>query len=790
MKLDPISSPRHTWRNTGVLACILLMAVSAVGEERELVIYRDTWGVPHVYGASMGEAAYGLGYAQAEDRLEDLFLNVRTAIGSLSEVLGPDYVERDYIMRLVKNAERCEAYWATAPAPVRELGDQFMAGVRTWIAEHPEKVSPFALPLEGWHCLAIGRAMILNWPMEALLGELKNKDRETVALPATNTASPNSAGVPFGVRRLASALPEGARSRLQGEARWVNRPAQEDRVDPEPTPPWPPASRLSESGGEPPQSKAAAAPPFGSNSFAIAPSRSAENCSIVMTDPHLTWEGMAVFYEARVHAGEDAMCGFWLVGSPLPALGHGAHVAFACTTGGPDTSDVFIVKLNPDNPMQYEYEGGWQDFVVEQVSIPVAGGEPVVRPMLYSAIGPVLEAPDVAKGVAYCGASPYLDQVSLLEQQRAMLVAKDVEEFYDALRMNQLMEQNITFADREGNIQYLRNGCTPIRPEGYNWKAPVPWSAESRWLGFHPVKDLVQIKNPPEGYFQNCNNSPEWMLEQSPMTPGKYPDYIYNVTWDDKTPRGVRLLSLLASDESITKDEAKAYTLDVYDIQADAWKEALNRALDAVGEELLAKAEFAEAVAKIRAWDGNFTRDSEAAPLIRFWRLKAEKSGLTKMVAERRPLDEDHQQSLLAHLDAAIGEIRETYGRLDITWGDINLIGRGDHYFACPGAEFGNGPQLARTETVMDVGTRETPPGSGKYVGVDGSSSIMLMFLHPEGIESYSLLNWGQSGDPDSPHYLDQAEKLYAERKFKPTWFKKDDLLPHVESEKILEIKE
>src|SRR5690606_9638735 len=359
----------------------------------EVTIYRGTWGVPHVFAESTPGAAYGLGDALAEDRINDVVINIRSATGQMAEVFGADHIQRDLIMRLFKNAQRCEAYWKTAPPEVREWGDAYVAGVNAYLAKHPDRKPPFALDLQGWHCLAVSRAMILNWPIEAVFEELARKSSQ---------------------------------------------------------------------------------PPFGSNSFAVAPSRSAENCAMVMTDPHLTWEGLAVFYEARVHAPDIDMCGYWLVGSPLPALGHGRHVAWACTTGGPDTSDVFALKLNPDNPLQYEYENGWTDFVVDSIRIDVQGADPFVQPVLFTELGPVLEPP--ADGVAYCGASPYWTADRLFEQSIAMVQAKDCEEFYEALTLNQLMEQNILFADRQGNIQYVRLGNTPIRPDGFNWAQPVPWS--------------------------------------------------------------------------------------------------------------------------------------------------------------------------------------------------------------------------------------------------------------------------------------------------------------------------
>lgn len=672
---------------------------------RQATLYRDIWGVPHVYADNLADAAYALGYAQAEDRLDDIYKNVRTALGTMAEAFGPEHVERDYIMRLVRNAEHCREGWERMPAELRAIGDAFMRGVEAYAAEHPERKPEFAFELQGWHCAAIQRAMILNWPLERIAEEARRKS------------------------------------------------------DP---------------------------PPFASNSFALAPSRSAENCAVVMTDPHLRWEGMAVFYEARVHAGDDAMCGFWIVGAPFPVLGHTANVAWACTTGGPDTADVYAVELNPENPLQYRCDGEWRDFQLAPIEIRVKGAEPFQRPALYSVYGPVVEEPDPARGVAFCGASPYLELDGLFEQTYRMMKARNAEEFYRALAMNRLMEQNIVFADRGGNIRYVRVGRVPVRPEGYDWSAPVPGGIDAtRWQGIHDFRDLVQIENPPQGYLQNCNNSPAHMMVDSPLTPDRYKPYIYNVTWDVQTPRGARMLELLSKDGSVTKQEALDYTLDVYDIQAKAWQAALKAALEALKP---AEPAVAAAAEKVLAWDGQFTRESVAAPIVRFWRLKCEKVLPVLDIVEGRPLSADDQAKLLDCLGEAAAEIEAKYGRSDVAWGDINLIGRGGRYFPCPGAEFGTGGQKTYTETVMDVATAETPPGSGKFVGNDGSSSTLVSFLYPDGIESYSVVNWGQSGNPDSPHYLDQAEKLYAERKFKPTWFKKEDLLKHLESEKTLTI--
>ena len=692
------------------LVILFLLAGFAYGEPKQATLYRDTWGVPHVYAETWAGAAYALGYAQAEDRLEDIYKNVRTATGTMAEVFGEKYAEQDYFLRVFKNAEICEEYWSRAPREIQALGDNFMRGVNAYVAEHPEKKLECATELHGWQCAAIGRTMLLQWPLGVLKDEVERKKD---------------------------------------------------------------------------------APPFGSNAYAVAPSRSAEGCPILMTDPHLTWEGMAVFYEARIHTNEVDLCGYFIAGCPAPALGHSAHVAWACTTGGPDTSDVYMVKLNPQNFAQYEYNGAWHTFEGKAITINVKDEPAQVKPALYTIYGPLVDLPDTKKRIAYCGATPYYDQAGMFEQMYRMAQARNCDQFYEALGMNQFMEQNILFADRDGNIEYVRTGRTPIRPEGdIDWSVPVPGGTDAtRWLGIHNIQDLVQVKNPPQGYFQNCNVSPAVMMRDSPMTPDKYKKYIYNVLWDEDSPRGKRLLELLDADPLITKENAMLYTLDDYDIQTKPWQTALKAAVDAVGADKMQDAELAKAVNDFLNWDGRFDKDSTVASIVKFWRLKCENAIDYVAIADGKPLNAADQAKMLDLLKETLSDMKAKYGSAEVKWGEITLIGRGGKYFPLSSGDFGGGKDKKNfTETVCDVATRETPKGSGKYVGYNGSGTMMVSFLHKDGIESYSLVAWGESGDPNSPHYVDQSEKLYSNRRMKPTWFKKEDLLKNLESEKVINI--
>ena len=177
-------------------------------------------------------------------------------------------------------------------------------------------------------------------------------------------------------------------------------------------------------------------------------------------------------------------------------------------------------------------------------------------PALYTHLGPVVGEPDIKNGVAFVGASPYMKQTGLYAQFYQTAMAKNVHDVNLAMGLHQYNEQNVMSADTEGNISYVRNGATPIRPEGFDWSRPVDGTtSKTAWTGIHPQSDLVHIVNPAQGYMQNCNISPANMMIDSPMTPDKYKNYIYNVSWDQNNPRGRRTIELLHKDSSVTREK-------------------------------------------------------------------------------------------------------------------------------------------------------------------------------------------------------------------------------------------
>ncbi len=688
---------------------VLLGAVGAHGQTDvgKATLYRDTFGVPYIYGGSDADAAYALGYAQAEDRLDDIYLNIRTAVGRMSEVMGKDYIQSDYIMQMVGNATRCEAYWPTAPEPLRAMADAFNRGIKACETEQG-KTSPFAVELQPWHSLAILRAMILNWPLGAIKDEMSQEG--------------NTLG-------------------------------------------------------------------WGSNQWSVAPERSAEGCAILLTDPHLTWQGMSVFYEANVYG--DVLTeqhGYFIVGTFLLGYGHTEFFGWAPTTGGPDTADVYAMKLNPENPLQYEYDGEWRDATLGWVNIAVKDGDPVKMATYTTHLGPAFSQPDMEKQTILVGATPYLDQTLLLEQSYKALQARNVDELLTALAMNQYMEQNLMSADRDGNIAYIRTGRTPIRPDGWDWGAPVPGNtSKTKWLGIHPASDLVQIKNPPQGYMQNCNISPANMMIDSPLQPENYPDYIYHVSWDSNNSRGDRAIQVLSADESLTREEAMDLSFDITDPYVAHWKKILKDITLGVGKKRMRDSNFKADMESLLAWDGRYHKDSTAATLMRYFRLEAFEIVDPAEVNQGKGVTVVDLLALLKALEKAREKMIVLYGKTDVPWGEIIQVGRGGQVFPASGADYGDGEVDKRLRTLLSIGVEEKEKGSGRYIARKGSMAMLLMFMHKDGIESYSCIPWGQSGDPQSPHYMDQGEKLFTQRTFKPVYRTREALLENLSATKILE---
>jgi len=686
--------------------CLLASAFAAATVGHEVTIYRDIYGVPHIYGDSDEAVAFGQGYAQAEDRLETVLKAYLKAQGKMAKAFGEDWVEHDYIQRVWRHAEISRQRYDELSPDTRKFIEYFVAGIKHFMSEHPERVPSWAEQPEPHHVVALARYVIWGWPLGQAMDDLNR----------------------------------GKRARSESES------------------------------GK------------GSNQWVIGGRRSAEGCVIALIDPHLGWNDEWLFHEAHLHGGDLDIFGFIPVGTPGIGLGHNDYLSWACTTGGPDTADVYEEEINPDNPLQYRYDGQWRDMTVETVEIEVKtddGMKTVQREIHRTHHGPIAEREG---NKAYAFKLSYADDVRLAEQIYKMNRARNLGEFLNAVGMLQLMPQNVMYGDIYGNMYYVRTGRVPIRPDGYDWSQPVPGNTPAtEWLGIHGQEELVQILNPPAGFMQNCNISPGTMTPNSPLTPDRYPDYIYRDSVDGSNSRGRRFMEIMEEMDQVTEEDALRIATDVkLDAQVDAWRQALRNAYKANSEEFK---DLAEAVEIIDGWDRRADTDSIGMTVFFAWwefsRKLADRIP-ANLVRERKPLPTDAQQAMLTALREATSYMQKTYGSIQIPWGDVHRLRRGERTWPLAGiAKHG-------LVTLRAVSGSDPDEHGIIYVGGGQLCTTVVLLKHP--VRSYSAVPYGQSEYPDSPHYADQAEKLFSKELLKPTWYQKEELMEHLESKKTLNV--
>ena len=674
----------------------------------DATIYRDEFGIPHVFARTLESAAYGVGYAQAEDRLEELLKNYRRANGNMAEAFGPEFYRSDFIQRMWRHAEVSREKYNQVSPKMRACIEAYQDGIKQFMKDHPEQVPSWAQEIHPWDVIALGRFIIWGWPMGEAGGEL-----------------------------------------------------QRAGIQPDPV-----AYR-------------------GSNEMLIAPNRTAVGAPIAVIDPHLSWYGEFRFYQVRIYAGDYNVSGVSILGVPFPSLGHSRYCSVAMTTGGPDTSDIYEEELNPANPRQYRYDGKWRDMTVRKERIKVKAADRADEREVeieYTHHGPVVAHKN---GKAYTMAIPYAEEIGLTDQIYEMMMARNLEEMKRALAQLQLMAQNIMVGTTQGDIYYLRNGRVPIRAKGVDPSRPVPGNtAATEWQGIHPLSDLVQLTNPPQGYMHNCNVTPFAMMKDSPLTPQKYAafPYVYNAT--ERMPRHQRaemMTELLDRANKVTLDQAIDIAFNPQVYRAEAWQARLEKALKPAVNAAEVTEDVREISKLILSWDRRSDADSEGA--MAFYAFK--KSLGPDLAKQYEVPEKITDEELLAALKKAAEWLKENFGTVRVPYGKYFRVGRqgGDKTWPVGGGSLNGGQNNVGMATPRAISF--TPAGK-EMVGVGGQTSTQIVILtNPP--KSYAIIPLGESDHKESGHWDDQAEKLFSKSKAAPSYFlDRNELMKHVTAQKVL----
>ncbi len=501
---------------------------------------------------------------------------------------------------------------------------------------------------------------------------------------------------------------------------------------------------------------ASAAREEASNQWVVGASRTEAGAPIFLMDPHLPWTGMNRWYEAHLVGESLNVYGATFYGEPFIVMGHNGKVAWSMTRNAPDLADVFVEELDPAEPTRYRTEAGWAEAVVREVTFRVRGQGALRRKIYYTRNGWVVQW-DLQRHRALALALEGLELLDSPTQFLAMARAQSISEFKEALSMHRLLLWNIMAADSQGGMFYLYNAHLHRRSEAWGRTEWRPgWDPEARWSPeIIPFDELPQVENPESDWMQNNNVMPWFVTSGLEMEPEEFPTYLVKRE-AGLNDRGRRASEVLSRAQNWTPSDALALATDTLVLRADEYLPQIFAAYEAAPPEK--RQELAPAISILKGWNLRADPDQPGMTLFYFW--------------GQRPARE--RKEPLSALAAAVSEMERLYGSIEVPWGKVHRIRYGG--LDLPIAGSGNPSTLW-----MAYG----PVKQGIMYCDSGSSFTMVVQLGPR-VVAYSLIPYGESADPGSPHYADQVP-LKSRGELKRAWFYEDEILAHAERVYTLE---
>lgn len=676
-------------------------------------IIRDQWGVPHVFGKTDADAVFGMIYAQCEDDFNRVEMNFVTAMGRMAEITGKDQIYTDLRMKLYIDPDVVQEEFQNSPPWLKELMTAWADGINYFLNRNPGVKPKLLTRFEPWMALTFSEGSI-------------GGDIESIS--------------PAGLKAF-----------------YGNR-FQSHFAQPE----W----ELEEN-------------PRGSNGFAIAPELTVNGNALLFINPHTSF-----YFRPEVHmVSEEGLNAYGAVtwGQFFIYQGFNAYNGWMHTSSRADVIDHYALTVEErDGMYQYKFGNEWRPLTERNISLYYKDGDSLGEEVItayYSHHGPVIRS----EGDKWIAISLMVEREKALTQSYLRTKTTSHAEFHEIMELKTNSSNNTVYADRDGTIAYYHGNFMPKRDPSFNWSGAVDGSDPATdWKGLHELDELVYVFNPKNGWLQNCNSTPFTSAGKYSPTKGNYPAYMAP---DAENARGLNAVRLLENKRGFTLNSLIETGYDPYLIAFEPLIPRLKLAYENLDDKDPKKEKLAEPVKTLVDWDLNYGLKSVGTSLAHFWG-----QNLTRLANSLNRPNEVYLFDFLANftsdamkleaLESAVEKLTTDFGTWETPWGEINRFQRLTGDIVQPFDD--NEPSIpipfapsAWGSLASFVG-RSTAP-TRKIYGTTGNSFVAAVEFG-EKVRAKSSLAGGQSGNPNSPHFNDQAVP-YANGEFKEVNYYREDIL-------------
>ncbi|TRX54963.1 penicillin acylase family protein [Thalassomonas sp. M1454] len=684
-------------------------------QAQSIKIIRDEWGIPHVYGETDADAVFGMVYAQAEDDFNRIEINYLNAMGRLAEAEGESAIYQDLRMKLFIDPESLKQQFLQSPEPMQKLMVAFADGLNYYLYKNPQVTPKVIKRFEPWMALSFTEGSIGGDIERVNLTDLENfyqgKKQQNLAM-----------------------------------------------LEPYPH-----------------------AEPTGSNGFAIAPTNSATGNALLLINPHTSF-----YFRAEMHmVSEEGLNAYGAVtwGQFFIYQGFNSKTGWMHTSSGADAIDWYeesIVKKA--DGLYYQYGDELKPVTAKIISVPYKTADGIKNKEItayFTHHGPIVAGTDNK----WLSIKLMNEPVKALQQSYLRTKTTDYESYKQTMRFHTNSSNNTVYADNSGNIAYFHGNFIPKRDTSFNWNKPVDGSnPATEWQGLHTIEETVGVLNPATGWLQNTNNWPYSVIGETSPKQDDFPSYM--ATFPENY-RGINAIKVLKNKKDFTIDSLIAAAYDPYLAAFDALLPILFSQYESADE--VTKLAFAPQIYMLKDWDKNSGVNSIATSVAIFWGRElreqaiADKVGLASYKERNISFDqymlEVAQKHALTSLKVAINKLTKDFGKWDTPWGEINRFQRltGDivQPFDDTKPSLAVGFASSRWGSLAAYGQR-TFNGTKKFYGTRGNSFVAVVEFGDK-VKAKAITAGGQSGDPQSPHFNDQAE-LYAKGQLRPVHYYKEDV--------------